>query len=76
MSSVAGLKRLDDLAQRYGVRPSDLTRTRDPYAAYCLDEACALASGDWRAPPEPPPVAERRVIGGVPLLVGTIARGE
>lgn len=38
-----GLIALDALARRYGCRPSDLTAEADPYRAYCLDEACALA---------------------------------
>lgn len=38
-----GLIALDALARRYGCRPSDLTGERDPYRAYCLDEACSLA---------------------------------
>lgn len=77
MTSVEGLARLDTLAQRYGTRPSTLAGVGDVYLAYCVDEACALASGDWKAPPkaEPPP-PERRMVGGMPMLVGTIRAAE
>jgi hypothetical protein len=38
------LVRADLLAQRYGVRPSALLAVDDPYLAWCVDEASALAS--------------------------------
>jgi hypothetical protein len=77
MTDVAGLARLDELAQRYGTRPSDIAHVTDPYLAYCVDEACALASGDWKAPPESePPAPERRSVGGMSMLMGTITKAE
>ncbi len=33
---------LDLMARRYSQRPSSLMRIRDPYAAYCFDEAIAF----------------------------------
>jgi hypothetical protein len=58
------------------VRPSALADERDPYRAYCLDEAAALAGeakdvrllADAPKAAEPPP---RRVNG---LLVGAFHR--
>lgn len=37
------MQQTDALAQRYGTRPSILLGEADPYRAYCIDEACALA---------------------------------
>jgi hypothetical protein len=77
MTEVTGLARLDELAQRYGTRPSAIAGVADPYLAYCVDEACALASGDWRPPKEPdPPPPEMRMINGMPMMVGIIRRAE
>lgn len=33
---------LDLMARRYGQRPSHLVKIRDPYVAYCFDEAIAF----------------------------------
>ncbi len=76
-ASLRSLEQLDALATRYHVRPSALADERDPYRAYCLDEAAALAGEARetrmieavRAPDPPPPV--RRVQG---LLVGSFSR--
>ena len=73
--SLRSYEQLDAVASRYHVRPSDLAHERDPYRAYCLDEACALAGEALGArlietlkPAEPP---ARRVDG---RLIGTFHR--
>lgn len=42
-------------AAHYRMRPSDMLGIADPYAAFCLDEACALIwremSGEQRKTP-------------------------
>lgn len=76
--SLRGLTQTDALAQRYGTTPAALLDEHDPYRAYCLSEAAAIAGQHAEqqaedrakaeaAPPEPP----RRVHG---LLVGTLSR--
>lgn len=77
--SIAGLARVDVLAQRYGTTPAALLGEVDPYRAYCVNEACALAAGEWKeAPPStaPPKPQELRRFAGEqgPLLTGTIGR--
>jgi hypothetical protein len=37
------LIRADQIAQRYSVRPSTLLGVLDTHAAWCVDEACAIA---------------------------------
>ena len=73
--SLRSYEQLDAVATRYHVRPSALAFERDPYRAYCLDEACAIA-GEARdarlltmARESEPPA--RRVKG---LLVGSFSR--
>lgn len=61
------------LAERLHSRPSALADVTDPYAAYCLDEACVLAEA-WQAPaPEPGPRPATRMINGN-LPVGEFGR--
>jgi hypothetical protein len=80
-----GLARLDLLAQRYSCRPSDLTGERDPYRAYCLDEACAIVGSkrdaDARAaieetpggrPADPRQGAVVETRHGIPVVQGTV----
>lgn len=73
MWTVDGLVRLDALAQRYHCRPSDLTGERDPYRAYCLDEACAIAAARVEqdtAQQQGPAAIE--IKNGIPAISGAV----
>jgi len=63
------------VATRYHCRPSALAHERDPYRAYCLDEACALAGEAKDARliqgAKPPEMKPRRVGS---LMVGAFHR--
>jgi len=80
-----GFAQLDALAQRYGCRPSALTGERDPYRAYCLDEACAIVGSKREAearaavegapdgrPADPRQGAVVETRHGIPVVQGTV----
>ena len=83
-ASVEALIRADSLAQRYHCRPSTLLGVTDPYTAWCVDEACAIAAVQRemrdrpvQSAPETPPMPVRMQNtewGG--LLVGTFRRED
>jgi hypothetical protein len=43
VSSLSGWQETDALARRYGTTPAALLGEADPYRAYCVNQACALA---------------------------------
>lgn len=79
LTTLAGLHRLDALAQRYGTTPAAILGASDAYDAYCVNEATALAAA-WQpkateAPDEPPANAtlkmgagDFRLSGSIPIL--------
>lgn len=78
--SLHSLKVADALAQRYGCRPSDLLKVDDPYQAWCIDEAAAIAGmGITQSSANAPSQhtqkkAPVRMVDGMPLITGPIER--
>jgi hypothetical protein len=73
------LIRADQLAQRYSVRPSTMLGITDEHAAWCIDEAAAIAGNMQSARDEtetkPASEPEYPFIGterGVPVIRGNI----
>ena len=80
-ASIEVLIRVDTLAQRYSCRPSALLNVTDPYLAYCVDEAAAMAGvhreleqDAMRPAPPPPQHAMQTHYGG--LLMGTFRKED